>query len=224
MRQRSAVIVAGGKGLRMKSALPKQFMLLNGKPIVIHTIEAFLQFDPDIQIVLVLQESLFEVWAGIHQTYLPHTEVHLAAGGDTRFQSVKSGLQRVGGGIVAIHDAVRPLISTEVISASFKSAEEFGSGVVMVPLKDSIRRREGTLTQAADRSSFLLVQTPQTFQVALIKQAFEQEEQPVFTDDASVYEAAGMQVSVVMGDYQNIKITTSEDLSIAEALMSRKSP
>ena len=132
---------------------------------------------------------------------------------------MKSGLDQVDKGLVAIHDAVRPMISSEVIGASFDLAEAKGSGVVMVPLKDSIREKGDGGTVARDRSLYYAVQTPQTFQVELIKQAFAQEESPLFTDDASVYEASGKKVEVVEGDYRNIKITTPEDLILAEALL-----
>lgn len=219
MVQKNVIIVAGGKGLRMKQSRPKQFLMLHGKPVIVHTIEAFLKFDPAIFITLVIGKSSWNIWNDIHKEYLPGIKVTLAEGGETRFQSVKSGLETVHSGLVAIHDAVRPLVSEDIIAASFKRAEETGSGIVMVPLKDSIRKKDGEFTRAEDRTHFFSVQTPQTFQVDLIKEAFAQEEVPTFTDDASVYEAAGMKVSLVIGDYKNLKITTPEDLLIAEALM-----
>lgn len=205
----------------MEQPQPKQFLMIHGKPIIVHTIEAFLRFDPDISTTVVIGKNFFDIWRDIHNTFLPGVNVLLAEGGNSRFQSVKSGLATVHEGLVAIHDAVRPLISEEVIASSFKRAEETGSGVVMVPLKDSVRRQQGEFTITEDRSLFFLVQTPQTFRVDLIKKAFEQEEMPVFTDDASVYESAGMQVSPVMGDYKNLKITTPEDLLVAEALIKK---
>ncbi len=217
------IIVAGGSGSRMKQALPKQFIEIAEKPIVVHTIEAFLVYNPSIHIVLVLPEAHITTWNTIHKDFLDNQVIDIAHGGASRFQSVKAGLDLVGEGLVAIHDAVRPMITKNVISASFKEAELSGSGVVMVPLKDSIREQEAGVTIARDRSRFLTVQTPQTFQVHLIKKAFEQGESPLFTDDASVFEAGGQDVAVVSGDYRNIKITTPEDLVLAEALLQKKS-
>ena len=220
--RKHVIIVAGGSGSRMQQALPKQFIEILGKPIMVHTIEAFLSYDPSIHIVLVLPEAHLPTWTELKAKYLSSQDVSIAFGGATRFQSVLSGLNQVDNGLVAIHDAVRPMISKEVIGSSFELAEAKGSGVVMVPLKDSIREKgDGGGTIARDRSLYYAVQTPQTFQVQLIKQAFAQEESPLFTDDASVYEANGKQVEVVSGDYRNIKITTPEDLILAEALLKK---
>lgn len=205
--------------MRMGQPEPKQFLKIKGKPIIVHTVEAFLHYDPRISITVVLSKDQFDAWREIYDTYLADVNVTLAKGGSTRFQSVRSGLSTIAEGLVAIHDAVRPMISSQIIDASYKSAEATGSGVVMVPLKDSIRKKVANNTQAEDRALFYAVQTPQTFRVDLIKRAFEQQEQPTFTDDASVYEAAGMTVTPVIGDYKNLKITTPEDLLIAEALM-----
>ena len=219
--RKHVIIVAGGSGSRMKQALPKQFIEILGKPIMVHTIEAFLAYDPSIHIVLVLPEAHLPTWTELKAKYLSSQDVSIAFGGATRFQSVLSGLNQVDNGLVAIHDAVRPMISKEVIGSSFDLAMTKGSGVVMVPLKDSIREKGEDGTVARDRSLYYAVQTPQTFQVELIKQAFAQEESPLFTDDASVYEASGKQVEVVSGDYRNIKITTPEDLILAEALLKK---
>lgn len=220
MTQKSVIIVAGGSGTRMKQPLPKQFLMLAEKPLLVHTIEAFLAFDPGIRIILVLPGDNLSIWEGIRSRYFQSLRIENVEGGVSRFQSVKAGLSQVHSGLVAIHDAVRPLISPLIISESFNKAKETGSGVVMVPLKDSIRQIiNAGLTNAEDRSRFYLVQTPQTFKVELIKRAFELEESESFTDDATVFEANGGKVTPVMGDYRNIKITTPEDLQIAEALM-----
>ena len=220
--QKSVIIVAGGSGTRMQQSLPKQFIEILEKPIVVHTIEAFLAYDRSIFVVLVLPTHYFDTWKALADRFFPTVNIHVVAGGATRFQSVKSGLSVIDRGLVAIHDAVRPLISPQVIAESFLSAEEKGSGVVMVPLKDSIRRKTEGETLAENRADFFAVQTPQTFQVAQIKKAFEQNELDTFTDDASVYESAGMPVSPVVGEYTNIKITTPEDLIIAEAMMNQR--
>lgn len=215
----SVIIVAGGSGSRMRHTIPKQFIEILGKPLLVHTIEAFLAYDPAISVVLVLPKEHLERWQVIESNFFPQIGIAVAFGGLTRFQSVMAGLRLVDSGLVAIHDAVRPMIDSQTISRSFDVAKENGSGVVMVPLKDSIRQVTASGSVVADRTQYQSVQTPQTFQVELIKKAFEQPEQSMFTDDASVYEAAGMAVHPVVGDYKNIKVTTPEDLIVVEALM-----
>ncbi|MCY7350008.1 MAG: 2-C-methyl-D-erythritol 4-phosphate cytidylyltransferase [Cytophagaceae bacterium] len=225
--QHFAIIVAGGSGNRMGSAVPKQFLQLAGKPILVHTIEKFLAYSADVQIILVLPQADFPRWTTLKSDYsFIHSFTHSiieTEGGATRFQSVRNGLACVeGNGLVAIHDAVRPLVSVEIIGRSFAAAAQHGSGIVAVSAKDSIRQVLGRdKTIALDRSTLRLVQTPQTFRVDLIKKAFEQPESPLFTDDASVAEAAGFPIHLVEGAYENIKITTSGDLVVAEALLGR---
>lgn len=221
--KQSVIIVAGGSGTRMQLKLPKQFVEVSGKPIIIHTIEVFLSYNASIDVVLVLPEEHFETWNTIQEDFMPNQKITLAKGGKTRFQSVKAGLDLIQEGLVAIHDAVRPLVTTSVIGDCFDKAEQNGSGVAMVPLKDSIRKKEGDITRAEDRSLFYAVQTPQTFRVDEIKAAFTVEERPEFTDDASVYEHSGRIVNAVEGVYQNLKVTTPEDLILAEALLNIKS-
>jgi 2-C-methyl-D-erythritol 4-phosphate cytidylyltransferase len=216
--KKSVIIVAGGSGLRMLQSLPKQFIQIMGKPLLVYTVEAFLAYDPFIQIVLVLPKNHFDTWNQIKEVHLSNEAISLATGGETRFQSVREGLSMVDGDLVAIHDAVRPMVSTTVISSCFESARLTGSGVAMVPLKDSIRETSGENTIARNREHFFSVQTPQTFQVPLIKRAFDRKEMSTFTDDASVFEAAEMTVSRVEGSFDNIKITTPEDLILADAL------
>lgn len=220
--KKSVVIVAGGSGARMNLNMPKQFVEILGKPIVVYTIEAFLNYDPNIKVVLVLPKAHFPTWENIKSKYLPNKVITIAQGGASRFQSVKAGLEYVEEGLVAIHDAVRLLVPPKVIDKSYKSAQKYGSGVAMVPLKDSIRKTDGDLTRSEDRQDFLLVQTPQTFYVNEIKSAFSVEEQANFTDDASVYEASSKKVRMVLGDYKNIKVTTPEDLLVAEAFLTKK--
>ncbi len=220
-----ALIVAGGSGSRMGSALPKQFIDLGGRPVLVHTLEKFLAYSPAIQVILVLPETDFARWEEVKArfpfTQSPNHSITTVPGGATRFQSVRNGLNVLSGeGLVAIHDAVRPLVSVEVIRRSFEAAAQFGSGVVTVPAKDSVRQvSENGSSVALDRASLRLVQTPQTFRLDLIKKAFEQPESPRFTDDASVAEAAGFPIHLVEGSYENLKITTPEDLVVAEALL-----
>jgi len=220
--RKSVIIVAGGSGTRMGLSIPKQFVEISEKPILAHTIDAYLNYDLEINVILVIPEIHFSTWDDIHQKHFPNQRITVAKGGNSRFQSVKSGLSCVSEGLVAIHDAVRPLVTWKVIDECFDVAKDQGSGVAMVPLKDSIRVVSEVNTKSVNRSDYFIVQTPQTFQVDLIKKAFEVEENSSFTDDASVFEYSGGVVQRVMGDYQNIKITTPEDLIIAEALINKK--
>ncbi|MCW5911104.1 MAG: 2-C-methyl-D-erythritol 4-phosphate cytidylyltransferase [Cyclobacteriaceae bacterium] len=215
-----ALIVAGGKGTRIKSKLPKQFLELQGKPVLIHTLEAFYRYSENITVVLVLPEDDFTTWHGICKKYSFTKPVILQKGGETRFQSVKNGLQKIEGpGLVAIHDGVRPLVSEDIIGASFRLAAVHQSAVAAVRLKESIRMTDQDNTKAVDRSRFRLIQTPQTFSVDLIKQAYQLKEDPTMTDDASMVEKLGHTISLFEGSYENIKITTPEDLIVAKALL-----
>lgn len=219
-----AIIVAGGKGTRIKSVLPKQFLELNGLPILMHTINAFVRYSKDISIVLVLPEDDFQTWQSLCAKHNFTVNLVLQKGGDTRFQSVKNGLDKIqGDGLVAIHDGVRPLVSEDIIGASYRLAAVHKSAVAAVRLKESIRMTDQDNTKAVDRSKFRLIQTPQTFDVALIKKAYLIKDDPSLTDDASVAERSGHTISLFEGSYENIKITTPEDLIVAKALLdSRK--
>lgn len=218
-----ALIVAGGKGTRIKSSVPKQFLELNGTPILIHTINAFVRYSAQIKIILVLPEDDMPIWKELSAKHKFNTPIIIQTGGDTRFQSVKRGLEKIeGNGLVAIHDGVRPLISEDIIGASFRLAAVHKTAVAAVRLKESIRMTDQDTTRAMDRSRFRLIQTPQTFEVALIKKAYEGKESPSLTDDASVAEQAGHVISLFEGSYENIKITTQEDLVVAEALLNSR--
>jgi 2-C-methyl-D-erythritol 4-phosphate cytidylyltransferase len=218
-----ALIVAGGKGTQIKSSLPKQFIELIEKPILLHTIEAFIRYSSNIKIVLVLPEDDFGIWNSICQKFNFNFPIVLQKGGETRFQSVKNGLSKMeGDGLVAIHDGVRPLVSEDIIGASFRLAAVHQSAVAAVRLKESIRMTDQDNTKAMDRSKFRLIQTPQTFKLDIIRKAYEMKEDASLTDDASVAERAGHVISLFEGSYENIKITTSEDLIIAEALFAQR--
>jgi 2-C-methyl-D-erythritol 4-phosphate cytidylyltransferase len=219
-----ALIVAGGKGTRIPGQIPKQFIELAGKPVLLHTVEAFIRYSPDIPIILVLPESDFDRWRNITGKFNLTGKITLQAGGATRFQSVRNGLACIEEeGFVAIHDGVRPLVSEEIISASFRLAAIHLCAVAAVRLKESIRETDRDSTRAVDRSRFRVIQTPQTFDVKLIKQAYRMQEDPSLTDDASVAEHAGHTISLFEGNFENIKITTAEDLIVAEALLKQKS-
>lgn len=212
-----AIIVAGGTGQRMQSATPKQYLSISGKPIVVHTAEAFMQYSKQLRCVLVLPGPPDAYWETIKE-HLP--QAMLVEGGSTRFHSVKNGLAGIGrDDIVAVHDGVRPLVSRSTIQSSFESARKYGSGVAAVPAKDSLRKGSMDNNTAIARATIFQVQTPQTFSGELLLKAFEQPYQENFTDDASVVESSGHRIHLVDGDYGNIKITTQEDLAIAEALL-----
>ncbi len=215
-----ALIVAGGSGQRMASNTPKQFLPLSGRPVLCHTLDAFHNVSSSIHLIVVLPESQIETWQALckkHKFIVPHD---IVAGGDTRTKSVKNGLQKIhGNGLVAIHDGVRPLISSEIIERSYQVAAEQDAAVVVVKLKDSVRELLNNESRATDRNLLRLVQTPQTFKVNLIKQAYETVSPEDVTDDAGVAELAGIPITLVEGDYKNIKITTPEDLIIAQALL-----
>lgn len=208
-----AIIVAGGKGLRMNSEIPKQFLLLQDKPILIHTIEKFIHFD---DVILVLPKEQTTLWNEICEKYnftIPHK---ITEGGATRFQSVKNGLEEVeNNAVVAIHDGVRPLVSENLINSLVKEVRE-GIGVLpIIPVTDSIRKVDGGTSTHIDRTNLYKVQTPQCFLSSEIKEAYSQNYSEVFTDDASVFEAKGGQINTLLGEEKNLKITTEEDLKIA---------
>lgn len=216
-----AIIVAGGKGTRMGSDLPKQFISLCGKPITMHTIEAFFNSDYHPTITLVLNSSfhpLWEVLCAEHKFNIPHI---LVAGGANRFHSVKNGLESINANasIIAIHDAVRPLVTNAIITGAFKQAEIEGSAVTMIQSKDSIRRIIGKTSEALNRDEIYLVQTPQTFKSEILIEAYLQGFNSAFTDDASVVETAGHPIHFFPGDMKNIKITYPDDLILGEALL-----
>jgi 2-C-methyl-D-erythritol 4-phosphate cytidylyltransferase len=218
-----ALIVAGGKGTRIKSNLPKQFIDLNGKPILLHTVEAFYRYSKSLTLILVLPEDDFDRWNGICEKFKFTEPVHLQRGGATRFQSVRNGLDKIEGeGLVAIHDGVRPLVSEDIIAASFRLAAIHHCAVAAVRLKESLRVTDKDSTKAVDRSQYRLIQTPQTFDVQLIKKAYKMKEDESLTDDASIAEKAGHIISLFEGSFENIKITTPEDLAIAGALMKER--
>ncbi|MHA8094116.1 2-C-methyl-D-erythritol 4-phosphate cytidylyltransferase [Aquirufa lenticrescens] len=216
-----AIIVAGGSGQRMQSAVPKQFLLLQGKPVLYHTLAAFYQADATTEIILVLPVDQFSYWETL-VAGLPPIPHRLVAGGNSRFQSSQHAIQTLTeDGMVAIHDGVRPLIDPDLITASFKAASEKGNAVLAVASKDSVRfySSEMDAFKHLNRESIRLIQTPQIFSVKDLKEAFQQSYSEDFTDDARVVEALGIQINLVEGSYKNIKITTPEDLLLAEVLI-----
>lgn len=218
-----AIIVAGGKGTRIKSSVPKQFISLLDEPILMHTLRAFRQYSSEINLILVLPKDDLGLWNDLCRKHQFSIQVQIAAGGETRFQSVRNGLELVPeNSLVAIHDGVRPLVSSDIIGASFRLAAVHGTAVAAVRLKDSIRMTDQDNTKSMDRSRFRLIQTPQTFKSDLIKSAYKIREESSMTDDASVAEHSGHLISLFEGSYDNLKVTTAEDLIIAEALLSAR--
>ncbi len=218
-----AIIVAGGKGERMGKEIPKQFLELAGKPILMHTIEKFRTTFPEIEIILALPENQISFWEELCVSYqFPFSPKRVVKGGKTRFHSVKNALALVKEkSIVAIHDGVRPLVSSETIFNCFKEAENYGNSIPVVDVVDSLRfvsKQEDT-NKSVPRSCYKVVQTPQCFQSDIILKAYEQEYHENFTDDASVVELLGETIHLVKGNIENIKITSPIDIQLAEAYL-----
>lgn len=222
--KKNVIIVAGGKGLRMGNDLPKQFISIGGKPVLMRTIEAFYRFDRDINIILVLPVSHQDYWKSLCEEYDFSIEHLIANGGETRFHSVKNGLALVADGLVGVQDGVRPFGSVEMIKRCFDAAEEEYPAVIpVIDSTDSLREVvDEDKSRIVDRSKIRLVQTPQVFDVNVLKKAYQTDFKETFTDDASVVEAMGVDVHLVKGEVTNIKITTPLDLKIGELIIRDK--
>lgn len=222
MRKLYAIIVAGGKGMRMGKDLPKQFLPIDGTPILMHTLQAFYDYDPSMTLIVVLPSDQQAYWSKLCGDYhftIPHVVVK---GGDTRFHSVKNGLSCIKGeGLVAVHDGVRPFVHCDTIDRCFAVALESGAAVPVVEVVDSLRKVEDEESNAVSRREYRIVQTPQVFDISLLKEAYKQPYTVDFTDDASVVEAYGRKISLVEGNRENIKITSPFDLVIAEAFLNK---
>lgn len=220
--KRYAIIVAGGKGLRMGGDVPKQFRLIGGKPVLMHTLAAFRRFDANMTLILVLPEEQIAGWQDLCQQHgcdILHTVV---AGGETRFHSVKNGLSVIpdeAEAVVGVHDGVRPFVSQEVLQRCYDLAEEKGAVIPVIPVVETVRKLTGNGSETVPRNDYRLVQTPQVFEVSLLKRAYEQTYKEAFTDDASVVEAMGCRVWLTEGNRENIKLTTPADMLIAEAFL-----
>lgn len=215
----SVIIVAGGKGLRMGTKTPKQFLVLRSEPVLMHTIRAFYNWDNSCEIILVLPASQQSYWQILLNEYDFDIPVKITSGGETRFHSVKNGLRHASGELIGIHDGVRPLVSEETIKNCFDVAKKEGNAIPCLPINDSLRVVENSLNKRADRSKYFRVQTPQVFKRDLIMKGFEQEFTDEFTDDASVVEKLGERIQLVEGNEENIKITRAFDLKIAEIFL-----
>lgn len=224
------LIVAGGKGLRMGGDLPKQFIPLEGKPVLMHTLEAFHRWDASAELVLVLPEDHQPYWKMLCREIGCKAPHRIANGGETRFHSVRNGLEILSEEIkntsegnektlIAVHDGVRPFVTAEVITTCFEEAERNGAAIPVTPMIDSLRVIDRDGSHPVDRSRYVAVQTPQVFDASLLLKAYDQEFSPFFTDDASVVEAMGDPICLVAGNRENIKLTTPFGLLIAKALL-----
>ena len=215
-----AIIVAGGSGTRFGAQMPKQFLALQGKPVLMRTIEAFKGFD----VIVTLPVGQMDVWRDLCREYGFTVAHRVVAGGETRWHSVKNALDSIGDAadvdVIAVHDGVRPLASADLIDRCMATAREQGSAIPVVMLNDSVRQVDGQASHALDRSTLRAVQTPQAFDARLLVEAYGQPFDPTFTDDASVVERAGHAVTLVEGDPVNLKITRPMDLALAEYLLS----
>lgn len=215
------IIVAGGSGQRFGSAIPKQFNNLINKPILAHTLNVFYEYDKSINIIVAMHADYIDLWQKLIFEYkieIPHTVVK---GGETRFHSVKNALSVINeaDGLVAIHDAVRPLVDKDLIQRCFETAKNKGNAVPVIGIHDSMRKINYDDSIPVDRSQYVVIQTPQVFDLLQIKNAYNQEYNSLFTDDAIVYEKYGKKIILVEGQKENIKITTKTDLIIAETFM-----
>ena len=218
------IIVAGGKGLRMGGDLSKQFMPLHGKPVLMHTIERFRAYSDELKIILVLPHEQQDYWRQICQKHNFTVEHTVVDGGQTRFHSSQNGVAAVpddATGVIGINDCVRPFVSEETIARCFEAARQFGAALPVLPVTDTLRRVTDDGGYNVQRNDYRTVQTPQTFDAQLLKQAFKQPYSDNFTDDASVVEALGHKVTMVDGNRENIKLTTPFDLVVAEALIKK---
>ena len=220
--KRYAIIVAGGKGLRMGGDVPKQFLPINGKPVLMRTLEAFKLFDAEMQLIVVLPQEQIAYWQELCRQHGCIIQHQVVPGGETRFHSVKNGLAIIPAeenAVVGVHDGVRPFVSQEVLQRCYEQAEEKKAVIPVIPVIETIRKlNDSQSSKTVPRSEFRLVQTPQVFNVNLLKRAYEQPYTTAFTDDASVVEALGISVTLTEGNRENIKITTPFDLKIAEVL------
>jgi len=214
------VIVAAGSGIRMKSRIPKQFSILGGRPVLMFSIKAFYEFDRKIKIVLVLPKDQIAYWDNLCREFKFRIKHEIVEGGASRFESVKMGLSQIDtDGLVAIHDGVRPLVKIETIKEGFEIAFKHGNAIPFVDVSGSVRLFDGKSSSPLERNKVKIIQTPQVFSVTQVKEAYNQKYDPSFTDDATVVESMGVKIILFKGDQENIKITTENDLVMAESFL-----
>lgn len=219
--QKSVIITAGGIGKRMGSDLPKQFLLLGGKPVLVHTLELFFKYDPTIEIILTLPNEWRGYWETVIDKYycrVPHIVVN---GGEERYHSIQNALKRCSGTLIAVHDGVRPFVSFETLDRCFSALNQYEAVVPVLKLKESIRQTNEISTSAVDRSNYRLVHTPQCFHAAVLRQAYQQAYHDKVTDDACLVEELGFTIHLIESNEENIKLTTQFDLLIAETIVQK---
>lgn len=215
----SVIITAGGIGARMNASLPKQFLLIKERPLLMYTIELFYQFNPKSQLILTLPDDWIEYWEDQlveHDFEIPHRVI---AGGKERYHSIKNALQYCQSEFVAVHDGVRPLVSNETLTRCFEAVRKNDAVIPVMPVSESLRIIQESHSHAVDRSQYLIVQTPQCFRTSVLKKAYEKEYHQTVTDDACLVEEAGYQITLVDGNPENIKITRQSDLRLAEMFL-----
>lgn len=219
--QKSVIITAGGLGKRMGSDLPKQFLVLGGKPVLVHTLELFYKYDPTIEIILTLPNDWRGYWETVIDKYycrVPHVVVN---GGEERYHSIQNALKRCSGSFIAVHDGVRPFVSFETLDRCFSALNQYESVVPVMKLKESLRQMSEKSSKAVDRANYRLVHTPQCFKAAVLRKAYEQEYHEKVTDDACLVEELGYTIHLVESNEENIKLTTPFDFLIAEIIVQR---
>ncbi len=221
--KQAVIFVAGGTGTRMGRPLPKQFLTLNNTPILIHTLRNFFSFNRNFEMIVVMHHDYISFWKDLCLQFEEVPEHTVVAGGEERFHSVKNGIEAVSSDVqhIAIHDAVRPLVSHETLMRCFNALNEHNAVVPAIPINDSIREVHGVLNKSVDRSLYKRIQTPQCFESRMLKEAYSKPFSPLFTDDASVVEANGHSVFLVEGNLENIKITSPIDLIVGESLTAK---
>jgi 2-C-methyl-D-erythritol 4-phosphate cytidylyltransferase len=221
--KQAVIFVAGGTGTRMGSPLPKQFLTLNNTPILIHTLRNFYSFNRNFEMIVVMHHDYISFWKDLCLQFEDVPEHTVVAGGEERFHSVKNGIEAVSSDVkhIAIHDAVRPLVSHETLTRCFNALNEYNAVVPAIPINDSIREVHGVLNKSVDRSLYKRIQTPQCFESTMLKEAYSKPFSPLFTDDASVVEANDHSVFLVEGNLENIKITSPIDLIVGESLTAK---
>ncbi len=219
--KKQVIIVAGGKGQRMKADFPKQFLVISGKPVLMHTIEKFYTFSKEIGVVVVLPGPYIKFWQSLCKKYNFKPPHKVVKGGKTRFDSVKNGLKLISEDyVVAVHDGVRPLVSNNTLERAFSGAEKNGNAIPVIPVNDSLRKiKQDNKSKPVKREKYFLVQTPQCFKSEILLKAYNQKYRKHFTDDASVVEAIGEEIHLVKGNVENIKLTRPFDLKVAEAIL-----
>ena len=217
------IIVAGGIGKRMQSKIPKQFLKVNNKSLILYSIEAFLNHPGIDEVILVLNKEFHNLWDQIYNEQKISYPLTLVTGGPSRFDSVKNGLTQVhSAGLVAIHDGVRPFPSQDLIERCFREAAQFGTAIPAIPVNDTLRKIEGKSSSPINRHPYRMIQTPQCFISSIIIEAYQVQAQDIFTDDSSVVEKAGHTIHLIEGEPNNIKITTPVDLRLAEVMAKKQ--